>query len=219
MSSLALMRWLESAPERYDAGMRWITLGCSAQVQAAAAEAAAPTAGLAVLEIGCGTGALTERLLQRGARVTAVDQSAAMLEQARSRLAGVACDALRWSEHTAAEIDSLPEAAFDAVVASFALSEMSPSERRYVLAQTRGRLRVGGRLVVGDEVVPGHLLQRLVFSGLRIPQAAVAWLVAGSVSKPIPDLAAEVGEAGLVVRSERRWLGGSLALVVGERRA
>jgi ubiquinone/menaquinone biosynthesis C-methylase UbiE len=51
------MRWLESAPERYDAGMRWITLGRAARVQAAVAEAATPTPGLAVLEIGCGTGA------------------------------------------------------------------------------------------------------------------------------------------------------------------
>ena len=27
MSSLALMRWLEGSPERYDAGMRLITFG------------------------------------------------------------------------------------------------------------------------------------------------------------------------------------------------
>ena len=27
MSTLALMRFLESAPSRYDRGMRWLTLG------------------------------------------------------------------------------------------------------------------------------------------------------------------------------------------------
>ena len=33
MSPLALMRWLESAPGRYDAGMRLLTLGCVDRVQ------------------------------------------------------------------------------------------------------------------------------------------------------------------------------------------
>ncbi len=218
MSSLALMRWLESAPERYDAGMRWITLGRAARVQAAVAEAATPTPGLAVLEIGCGTGALTERLLRRGARVTAVDQNPAMLEQARARL--VDDDGkVTWIERTAAEIDALPEGGFDAVVASFALSEMSPSERRFVLEQAHRRLCPGGRLAIGDEVLPQGALQRVVLACLRLPQAAVAWLVAGSVSKPIPDLADALREAGLTIRGEERWLGGSLSVVVGERAA
>ena len=74
MSSLALMRWLESAPARYDAGMRWLTLGRVGRLHAALAEAAAATPGARVLEIGCGTGAVTARLVERGAQVTALDE-------------------------------------------------------------------------------------------------------------------------------------------------
>ena len=77
MSSLALMRWLESAPQRYDAGMRWLTLGRVSKLHDALAAAAAPAPGAAVLEIGCGTGAVTARLVARGAIVTALDQSTA----------------------------------------------------------------------------------------------------------------------------------------------
>jgi AcrR family transcriptional regulator len=44
MSSLALMRLLESAPARYDAGMRMLTLGRVEQIRDALAEAAAPSA-------------------------------------------------------------------------------------------------------------------------------------------------------------------------------
>ena len=69
MSSLALMRWLESAPHRYDAGMRWLTLGRVAILHAAVAEAATDKPGAEVLEIGCGTGAVTSALVGRGARV------------------------------------------------------------------------------------------------------------------------------------------------------
>ena len=43
MSSLALMRWLESSPDRYDAGMRWITLGRVTRLHEAIAESE-PTA-------------------------------------------------------------------------------------------------------------------------------------------------------------------------------
>ena len=82
MSSLALMRWLEGSPERYDAGMRLITIGQVARLHEAAADAAVAKPGDRVLEIGCGTGSVTALLVARGARVTALDQSPDMIEQA-----------------------------------------------------------------------------------------------------------------------------------------
>ena len=45
MSSLALMRWLEESPERYDAGMRLLTLGRISKLHAAVAAAAVPHFG------------------------------------------------------------------------------------------------------------------------------------------------------------------------------
>ena len=43
MSSLALMRLLESAPARYDAGMRALTLGRVEELRDAVAQVAAPS--------------------------------------------------------------------------------------------------------------------------------------------------------------------------------
>ncbi len=40
-----------------------------------------------VLEVGCGTGSMTQRLGQRGYQVTGVDASPAMLRKAREKLA------------------------------------------------------------------------------------------------------------------------------------
>ncbi len=216
MSSLALMRWLESSPQRYDAGMRLLTLGRVTRLHASLAEAAAAP-GRSVLEIGCGTGAVTQRLVERGARVTALDQNPEMVEQARARLADAPAEAVSWIERTASEIDALPVAGFDAVVASLCLSEMSPSERRFVLRQALQRLRPGGVLAAGDEVRPRRLWQRVLHACLRGPQVALAWLVVGSTSHPIPDLASEVRAAGFELRAEKRWLGGRLATVVAER--
>jgi len=218
MSSLALMRWLEGAPQRYDAGMRVITLGRVGALQDAVAAAATPEHGRHVLEIGCGTGAVTERLVRRGARVTAIDQNPAMLEQARARLAGASDGDADLRETTASEIDALPEGAFDAVVSSFAMSEMSHSERAFVLRAAVARLRPGGVLAVADEVRPGRTLARLLVGLLRFPQAALGWLIAGSLSHPIDDLAGEIRSAGFDVARETRVLLGSFAVVVGVRR-
>ena len=212
MSSLALMRWFESSPARYDTGMRVVTLGCSTRLQDAVACTAAPMPDREVLEIGCGTGAVTARLVTRGARVTAVDQNPAMLEQARLRLEGAPPGRVVWQEQTASEIDALPVAAFDAVVASLCLSEMSASERRFVLRAALPRLRPGGVLVLADEVRPGHAWQRVVLAFFRAPQVALAWLLTGSVASPLADLPGELAEAGFALRSERRWLLGSLAV-------
>ncbi len=216
MSSLALMRWLESTPQRYDAGMRLLTLGRVTRLHTSLAEAAA-CPGRNVLEIGCGTGALTQRLVERGATVTALDQNPEMLEQARARLLDAPPGAVSWIERTASEIDALPEAGFDAIVASLCLSEMSGSERGFVLRAALQRLRPGGVLAAGDEVRPRHLWQRVLHACLRAPQVALAWLVVGSTSHPIPDLASEVRAAGFELRAETRWLGGRLAAVVAER--
>lgn len=217
MSSLALMRFLESAPERYDAGMRILTLGRVSRLHDAVARAAAPTPGARVLEIGCGTGAVTERLVARGAVVTALDESPEMIEQGRRRLAEAPSGAVTWVERTASEIDAFPEGTFDAVVVSLALSEMSASERKFVLRHVARRLRPGGRLVAADEARPDSRWERALQTALRVPQALLGWLLKGSVSRAIPDLANEIREAGLDVRSEHRWLLGSLAAVVAER--
>jgi demethylmenaquinone methyltransferase/2-methoxy-6-polyprenyl-1,4-benzoquinol methylase len=210
------MRWLESTPERYDTGMRVITLGCAPRLQEVVAGAAAPAPGARVLEIGCGTGAVTARLVSRGARVTALDQNPAMLEQARARLAALpeVPGEVTWLERTASEIDSLPGASFDAVASSFALSEMSALERRFVLREVARRLLPGGVVVVADEVRPARFWQRALFGLLRAPQAALGWALAGSLSRPIPDLVAELNEAGLVARSQRSWLLGSLTVLI-----
>ena len=207
------MRWLEGSPERYDAGMWALSLGRVGRLHAAVAAAAVVNAGDRVLEIGCGTGAVTHLLVARGAAVTALDQAPEMLEQAKKRLGADA--PVEWLEQTAAEIDRLPQGTFDSVVLSLCLSDMSPGERAFVLRQAALRLRAGGRLVAADEVQATGWL-RLFQILWRIPQAAAGWLIVGAVSQPIPDLAGEVEAAGVRITHTATWLCRTLGLVVAE---
>ena len=101
-------------------------------------ERLAPQPGERVLDAGCGSGRVTELLLERGADVIAVDQSESMVEAARERLAGRA----RVLHQDIAEI-TLPEpvdAAF-----SNAVFHWVPDHDR-LFAALHGALRPGGRL-------------------------------------------------------------------------
>jgi hypothetical protein len=61
------------------------------------------------------------------------------------------------------------------------------------------------------------LAARAVVGLLRLPQAAAAWLIAGSLSHPIADLPGEISAAGFTLVNEQRWLCGSLGVVLAER--
>jgi cyclopropane fatty-acyl-phospholipid synthase-like methyltransferase len=214
MSTLALMRLLESAPDRYDWGMTALTLGRVRKLHQAIAAAAVTRPGANVLEIGCGTGTVAGMIARQGAHVTAVDQNPQMLEIARRRLADLSGVELR--EQTACEIDRFGQNTFDAVVASLCLSEMSEQERAYLFEQVRKLLAPGGVLVAGDEVIARGLGQRALQFVLRLPQALLGWALVGSVSRPIRDLPGELERAGFRVRDQRHYLLGTLAVVIAE---
>lgn len=208
------MRFLESAPRRYDWGMQVITFGGVTRVHESIAEHVAAAPHGRALEIGCGTGAITERLACRGIRVLAFDQNPDMLEIARSRVSEDDKHLLELREMTASEVDAFSDDSFSSVLAGFSLSEMSRNERRFVLKEIFRILTTDGLLVLGDEVVSVAWWQRCIAIALRLPQLMLAWLLTGTWSTPIPDLRNEVSEAGFTVVFEQRWRLGTLAVFV-----
>src|SRR6185437_8494716 len=84
------------------------------------------TAGLgpqaAVLEVGCGTGQLTERLAYSGFRLTAIDIGPSMIAAARRRLAGTE---VSFQTTSFEELDAV-DASFDLVISSAAFHWIDP---------------------------------------------------------------------------------------------
>ena len=102
---------------------------------------AGDVAGRRILDAGCGSGPLTAALRDRGAVVTGVDASAAMLALAKKRLGDdVALHLFDLSDRLPFE-----DGAFDDVVASLVLHYLE--DWASTLAEMRRVLRPGGRLI------------------------------------------------------------------------
>ncbi len=218
MSTFVLMRLLESAPRRYDLGIRLLSLGQLQKAHKRMAEQVNP--GDRVLEIGCGTGSLALRCAERGGEVTGIDISLQMLDIARAKVAAAGLeDRVELREMSAVDLDvEFSAQTFDVVVSSLVFSELSDDERRFTLGECRRLLRDGGRLVVADEAVPRSWSLRLLSRVLRFPLVVLTYVLTQTTTQALADLEGTIADAGFAVRRVERILLGGLEVVVAEKR-
>lgn len=115
---------------------------------------AGDVAGRDVLDAGCGSGALSAALLERGATVTGVDSSAGMLDLARRRLGEDV--ALRRADLS--EVLPFEDDTFDDVIASLVLHYLE--DWAPALSEIHRVLRPGGRLLVSvDHPIVAYTIQ------------------------------------------------------------
>ena len=85
MFSYIFMKILESRPHRYDWGIDFLTKGQAGQIKEHIVTNFVRS-GMAILDVGCGTGDLAVRAARAGAFVTGVDISEGMLAVAQERV-------------------------------------------------------------------------------------------------------------------------------------
>ena len=182
--------------------------------------------GATVLDIACGTGdlAFAAARLATGGRVTGVDASPRMIEQARRRARdeeGVA-SAVRFAVGDMMRLDA-PDASVDVVTAGYALR--NAPDFRVALDEIARVLRPGGVLLTLDFYRPRSVAWRAPFLAyLAAAGNVVGWLwhrepvAYGYIARSIEhfvswqDFAAALAERGLAVEEVRRKLLGGIAL-------
>ena len=117
----------------YDESFRIIT-----QLGAGVVELLAPRPGERIVDVGCGTGALTAQIAAAGAEIVGIDASEAMIDRARELYPQLRFEVAKGEEFTL-------EYPVDAVFSSAALHWMSPPEA--VAASVARALKPGGRFV------------------------------------------------------------------------
>ena len=123
------------------------------------------TSGMpAVLDIGCGAGAVSLRMAARGFAVTGIDVNPQAIDVARRTAASAATPSCRFlvADAAAADATGLPDGPFDVAVCQLVISIIGgPDDRARLLRAAWSRLRPGGRLYlsasgVSDAVNPGY---------------------------------------------------------------
>ncbi len=163
---------------------------------------ASGTGARRVLELGTGTGETAERLLGRHpeAELTGIDESAAMLAAARSRLPSGRVS-LRAERLQA----PLPEGPFDLVASALCVHHLRGPEKRDLFGRVRARLVAGGRFVLADVVIPAD------------PADATTSLTAGfDHPSSVADQLGWLTEAGFQARVA--WAQADLAVMVADAR-
>jgi demethylmenaquinone methyltransferase/2-methoxy-6-polyprenyl-1,4-benzoquinol methylase len=202
----------------YDAMNRVMTAGLDVRWRALTAEqVVAP--GDRVLDSCCGTGDLALAALARGARVTGLDFSEAMLERARRKSGEV-----EWVRGDALELP-FEDGSFDAATVGFGVRNVADLERG--LAELHRVLREDGRVGILEITTPRGPLRpfyRLWFDrlvpllGKALPGGSAYTYLPASVRR-FPDaegLAALLDEAGFRRIRYRFLAGGIVALHTGE---
>jgi phosphatidylethanolamine/phosphatidyl-N-methylethanolamine N-methyltransferase len=118
--------------------------GISTWARARAAAEVNRVPGTRVLEVGVGTGLALPRYTA-DKRITGIDLSAEMLQQARKRVAGLGLANVAALRELDAESTDFPDASFDIAVAMFVASVVP--DARGLLAEMRRVVRPGGNIL------------------------------------------------------------------------
>jgi tRNA (cmo5U34)-methyltransferase len=154
-----------------------------------------------ILELGAGTGLLSAMLLDKypNARMTLIDFSSDMLEQAKARFAG--SDRITY---ITADYTSYPfHEPFDAIVSSLSIHHLSHPQKQALFRSVRGWLKPGGRFINADQAAGASELFDLTFRRYWLRDAAASGLSESAIQASVKRRSFDIN-AGLTLQLQ--WL-------------
>lgn len=196
------MKIMESAPDRYDAGVRILTLGSVDKAYDRLISHVKESQR--VLDIGCGTGALTLRAAQKGSIVKGIDVNSQMLEIANKRAAEAKLEQnIELCEIGVAELSGEEAESYDVVMSGLCFSELAEDELIYSLKEVERILKPRGLLLIADEVMPKNIPKRIFHRLIRFPLVIITYLLTQTTTSSVRNLTERIKEAGLLIESVR----------------
>jgi len=215
MSTFILMKILESVPSRYDQGIYILTLGNLDKVYDRLTSHLKK--GQKVLDLGCGTGALTLRAAQKGAKVKGIDINPQMLEIAQKRaIKKNLIQNIELCEMGVAELGSEESESYEVVMSGLCFSELSEDELIYTLKEIKRILKPEGLLLIADEVRPKNISKKILNEIIRFPLKIIIFVITQTTTHAIDNLIEQIKESGLLIESARLNNNGNFIEVVAK---
>jgi len=197
------MKVLESSPHRYDKGIRILTLGKIDEIYDRLVENIEKDDR--VLDIGCGTGPLSIRAINKGASVVGIDINPQMLEIAEKRAEQFECQAeLEFLEMGVAEMDIFEDSSFDKVISILCFSELPEYELDYTLKQIRRILKEDGLLILGDETKPNSFIKKILNFIIRFPLVLITYILTQTTTSALSNIDLKLQSSGFETKSVRK---------------
>jgi len=200
--SYVLMKVLESAPHRYDRGIKILTLGKINKAYDRLVEGIKKDD--IVLDIGCGTGMLSFRVVLQGAIITGIDINPEMLDIAQKRMNELEVkDRVKFLEMGVAELDHFENDSFDVIMSGLCFSELSEDEISFTLNQVLRLLRNDGKFLLVDEIKSKSIIKRILNLFLRLPLVLLTYILTQTTSKALKNIEKRIIESGLKIESRK----------------
>ncbi|MCD4822452.1 MAG: UvrD-helicase domain-containing protein [Methanococcoides sp.] len=141
---------------------------------------------------------------EKGAKVKGIDVNPQMLEIAQIRVSEASLTQnVELCEMGVTELGSENAESYDVVMGGLCFSELTDDELFYTLKEVKRILKIGGLLLIADEIIPKSSFKRKLNWLIRLPLVIITYLIAQTSTNAIKNLPEKVNEAGLQVESIR----------------
>jgi ubiquinone/menaquinone biosynthesis C-methylase UbiE len=212
--SYVYMKSLEKKAEKYDRGIRILTLGKLPKIKQEIAESYIEPSDR-LLDIGMGTGTFTMLCAKKGAQVTGIDFSEKMLKVAQENIKNEDLqDKIQIIKMPIINLDKqFNDKSFDTITAILCFSELYSKEQDYALDQIFRILKDDGQLILVDEVKPKKFGKKLLYFIIRIPIAFINFLKAHISTKRLKNLEEKLEDHKFKIIEQKSYLYDSLILI------
>ena len=86
-------------------------------------------------------------------------------------------------------------------------------ERIHVLKQIKRILKNGGKVLIGDEIIPENILAKCLYYAFRLPMRLLTWVITQTTTNAISNFDDDVREAGMEIVNCKSFMLGMFILL------
>jgi len=192
------MKILELMPKQYDWGIHILTFGKLNRIYEHLTSYI--ESGHRVLDIGCGTGMLTLKAAQKGAKLKSIDINPQLLDIAKKRAEEMnLLQNIEFCEMGVAELGSEKSESYDVVMNGLCFSELSEDEMFYTLKEVKRILKPGGILLIADEIKPMNFFKRILNGIVKFPLLIITYLITQTTTNALQNLPENLEDLGFEI--------------------